>query len=285
MLGKEYTFQQKINELREREKELKCLYRVEEVIQSNPEVDTFFFEIIKRIPTGWQYPEICKAKISFEGSEFKEPGWIETEWSQKADLIVDETVSGKIEIFYTDYRKLIIDSQFLPQEQKLLNTIASRISNYIFNKRLANSIDVLQETIDKHEKESAAILAGHPDSHWVWRKQMAELMAERLDFERFGIKGVYLIGSTKNANAGPASDIDLLVHVSDGNKDHAEFKAWIEGWSMCLSEINYTRTGYKTDGLIDLHLITDEDILKKTSYAVMIGNHTDGASPIKLKEQ
>jgi len=44
-----------------------------------------------------------------------------------------------------------------------------------------------------------------------------------------------------------------------------------------LAEENSQRTGYQTDGLIDLHLITDQDISDKTSFAVMIGAVTDAA--------
>ncbi len=58
----------------------------------------------------------------------------------------------------------------------------------------------------------------------------------------------------------------------------------MEGWSLCLSEMNYLKTGYKTKGLIDLHIVTDEDIRHKTSFGVMIGNHTDGAKPIKVSK-
>ena len=43
---------------------------------------------------------------------------------------------------------------------------------------------------------------------------MAERIAAELDAERFGVKGMYLCGSVKNATAGPGSDIDLLVHFS-----------------------------------------------------------------------
>ena len=43
---------------------------------------------------------------------------------------------------------------------------------------------------------------------------MAERIALELDRERFGVEAVYLFGSVKNATAGPASDIDLLLHVN-----------------------------------------------------------------------
>ncbi len=57
---------------------------------------------------------------------------------------------------------------------------------------------------------------------------------------------------------------------------------WLEGWSLSLSQMNYMRTGIKTDGLLDIHLITDEDIASRTSYAAKIGAVTDAARPLAL---
>ena len=91
------------------------------------------------------------------------------------------------------------------------------------------------------------------------------IIADKLNMARFGVKAIYIIGSTKNATAGPASDIDLLVHFEGDATQQLELKAWIEGWSFCLSEVNFKKTGYKTDGLIDLHIVTDEDIQKPRS--------------------
>jgi pyruvate,water dikinase len=42
--------------------------------------------------------------------------------------------------------------------------------------------------------------------------RMAEHVAARLDPDRFGVVGFYVFGSVKNATAGPASDIDVLIH-------------------------------------------------------------------------
>ena len=54
---------------------------------------------------------------------------------------------------------------------------------------------------------------------------------------------------------------------------------------MCLDEMNYVRTGYRSGGLLDVHLVTDEDIENKTSYAVKIGAVTDAAKELKLAKQ
>jgi len=139
-----------------------------------------------------------------------------------------------------------------------------------------------EELVDEQTAPQNRQLARAKEDHWRWRFQTAEAIASQLNSERFGVKGLYLFGSTKNATAGPQSDIDLLIHFIGDENQRKELLSWLEGWSYSLSEINLRRTGYKTDGLLDINLITDEDIEKRTSYAVKIGAVTDGAFPLPL---
>jgi hypothetical protein len=93
-----------------------------------------------------------------------------------------------------------------------------------------------------------------------------------------------VFGSTKNANAGAGSDIDLLLHVAGTDESRRKaLETWLEGWSLCLGEMNYLRTGYKTHGLLDVHFVTDEDIARQTSYAAKIGAVTDAARPLPIR--
>lgn len=142
--------------------------------------------------------------------------------------------------------------------------------------------DPSTRVIESREVKETAPRAS--DDFWRWRYHMAERIAGRLDPERFGVKGFYLFGSTKNATAGPGSDIDLLIHFDGTDARKKELNAWLEGWSLTLAELNFQRTGYKSDGLLDVHLVTDEDIKRKTSYAVKIGAVTDAARPLPMGE-
>jgi len=135
----------------------------------------------------------------------------------------------------------------------------------------------LPEPVGKKEAQ-----AKPGEEFWNWRYYMAEKIASHLDPGRFGVKGIYLFGSTKNATAGPGSDIDLLVHFTGTGAQRQDLLSWLEGWSLTLAEINYQRTGYKSDGLLDVHLVSDEDIANKTSYAVKIGAITDAARPLPM---
>jgi len=124
---------------------------------------------------------------------------------------------------------------------------------------------------------------GHPENYWRWRYRMAEQIAFQLDPEEFGVEGIYVFGSTKNGTAGPASDIDMLIHFRGTASQRKDLVHWFEGWSLCLDEINYLRTGYRSGGLLDFHIITDEDVAKKTSYASKINAVTDAARPLKIR--
>jgi DNA polymerase sigma len=129
-----------------------------------------------------------------------------------------------------------------------------------------------------------SLLAYESDEHWKWRYLVAEKIADLADFDRFGIQAIYLIGSTKNACAGPASDIDLMVHFRGNEGQKQEFQAWIEGWGLGLAELNYHKTGYSVQGsLIDCHILTDDEILKNSSYASMIGSLTNSAKLLRSK--
>ena len=66
-------------------------------------------------------------------------------------------------------------------------------------------------------EQAEAFEDGHPENYWRWRYRMAEQIASHLDADRFGVAGFYLFGSTKNGTAGPASDIDVLVHFKGTN--------------------------------------------------------------------
>jgi pyruvate,water dikinase len=119
--------------------------------------------------------------------------------------------------------------------------------------------------------------------YWQWRMNIATMIASKLDPQRFGIKAMYIFGSTKNATAGPGSDIDLIIHLEDGDSSRRKMlETWFEGWNYAISEINYQRTGYKTENILDIHYVTDEDIKNKSSFAVKIGAVTDPARPLRL---
>ena len=119
---------------------------------------------------------------------------------------------------------------------------------------------------------------------WKWRHYMAEKIAASMDLKAHSVKGLYLFGSTSNCTAKLNSDIDLLVHFDGTEAQKQELDTWLKGWSLALSEINYLKTGYQSEGLLDVHYVTDHDIERKDSYAIKINSIYDPAIPLRVRE-
>ncbi len=164
-------------------------------------------------------------------------------------------------------------------------TTEGLVLRVLMNAELNEAVGILSEP-GSETAAPAELVAGEEysiDDSWIWRLKMAEHIASQLDGERFGVEGFYVFGSTKNATAGLKSDIDILIHFRGSESQRKSLEIWLEGWSLCLDEMNYLRTGYRTGGLLDTHIVTDEDISNKTSYAIRIGAVTDAARPLPIK--
>jgi predicted nucleotidyltransferase len=208
---------------------------------------------------------------------------------------------------YPDDAGIIFNEKFFHKAENMLSTA---LPEYEFLSDTLKVIDVKKNTnglnlrilLNAEKDEAVGMLSEaakeiqpsltpvdftvrRPENHWAWRLRMAELIASQLDPDRFGVKGFYVFGSAKNATAGPKSDIDILIHFNGEKKQKEELEHWLEGWSLCLDEMNRLRTGYRTDGILDVHFVTDADIANKTSYAVKIGAVTDAARPFSMRSE
>ena len=208
-------------------------------------------------------------------------------------LYPDDPTTVFNELFFRRSRNVL--QELLPEFAHLAETLrvtdvpletGGLILRVLMNADLDQAVGFLsppQQKIGSIESEAEFIDRG-TNEHWRWRFRMAQRIAADLDPQKFGVKAFYLIGSTKNATAGPASDIDILLHFQGNEEQRKELLLWLEGWSRCLAEINFLRTGYRTDGLLDVHLVTDTDIAERSSFAVKIDAVTDPARKLAMKD-
>ena len=161
-----------------------------------------------------------------------------------------------------------------------------KVVRVLLNAELDEALAVLSQPTASRESgelRERVIIEPRPEEHWRWRMRMAEQIASRIDERRFGVKGFYVFGSTKNATAGPGSDLDVIVHFGGTDEQRAALEVWLEGWSLALAEVNYLRTGYRAERLLDVHFVTDDDLERQTSFAAKIGAITDAARPLPLR--
>lgn len=110
--------------LRERAKELRCLYAVSDIMQ-NPalSLDDMLEAVVKAIPSGWQHASACMARITYGSHVYETPGYAPTPWVQRANFFVKGALAGSIEVAYRENPSEPADA-FLLEEHKLINTIA-----------------------------------------------------------------------------------------------------------------------------------------------------------------
>ncbi len=163
-------------------------------------------------------------------------------------------------------------------------TSGGRALHILMNADLDEAVGILAapegtEEAISFRKEPAARPS---EDHSRWRLRVAQKIAQEISFDRFGVKGFYLFGSTRRGTAGPDADIDIIIHFGGTPKMKADLELWLEGWSRCLSEMNYLRTGYRVERFLDVRFATDEDIARQSSFASKIGAVTDAARFIPL---
>ena len=148
-----------IDDLKERAKELNCLYKVQELLNdSKSTLSDICKEIIETIPPGWQYSDICKAKITYEDLTFQSTDFVNTPWVQSVDIIIQEDVRGQISVYYTEEMPEADEGPFLKEERKLLKTIAEQFGLYVLHNELKEVFQEEKEAKQKHKSEWWIIL-------------------------------------------------------------------------------------------------------------------------------
>lgn len=116
--------------LRERIKELNCLYVVGALSERHPDsIDDLLQDIVNLLPFSWQYPEITCARIMFKEKIFKSKGFKITKWRQSSRLFMYSEPVGEITILYLEERPSADEGPFLKEERALLDALAQRIES------------------------------------------------------------------------------------------------------------------------------------------------------------
>ncbi len=158
------------HELKERVKELNCLYTISSLAQHKElSLNEFLRKAAEAIPPAWQYPEITSARILVEDREFATVGFDKSQWRQACRIISGGVALGEIEVCYSREMPPADDGPFLKEESLLLKAIADLMAEIIENKRsdamimdyqrqlryLASELSIIEE---RERKRIAALL-------------------------------------------------------------------------------------------------------------------------------
>ncbi len=133
-VNQEKLVEKRTHDLGERVKELSAIFAVNEILKDDcRSVKEVFTEIAAVLPPAWQYPELCAARILFDGQVFSTEGYRNGADIQTAQFELQDGRKGTIEVVYLKKMPLAAEGPFLKEERDLINTIAQTITIY-FNK-------------------------------------------------------------------------------------------------------------------------------------------------------
>ena len=116
-------------ELRERVKELTCMYHIANLaVTSSQDLDPFLQQVAERLPAAYLYPEITAARIAHDGRTYATAGFAESPRSQRAEVLVGGLQRGTVEIVYREPRPELDEGPFLAEERRLLDSVAREIA-------------------------------------------------------------------------------------------------------------------------------------------------------------
>ena len=133
--------------LTEREKELECIYLIDEVLQDRQlSLPMALNKIVKILPSGFAQPEACRIQIELHGVHFLLEDFKQAIYLHKTPILLNDRAVGSLEARY-----LITDNEkqydLLQTEVKIMSAVADRISGLALNsqRELNIILDMLQK--------------------------------------------------------------------------------------------------------------------------------------------
>ncbi len=157
VLGVALSHQYAQIELRERIKEITCLYGI---VRLTTKQGCSFPEVIQGItnllPPAWLYPEITCARIVLNGASYETENYRKSPYLQTSDIVVNDEKAGFVEVAYLEQRLTFDEGPFLAEERNLIDSVAREVAIYYERSRAAEEKAALQEQL-RHTDRLATI--------------------------------------------------------------------------------------------------------------------------------
>lgn len=142
--------------LRERIKELTCLYSLAQIAEGRMQLGDILQGVVEHLPPAWQYPEATAARIVYDGCPYIAGDFEKCVDRQSADLVVKQRKRGTIEVGYTREQPELDEGPFLREERSLIDTVACQVANLIERREAAEERRRLQDQL-RHADRLATI--------------------------------------------------------------------------------------------------------------------------------
>jgi signal transduction histidine kinase len=144
-------------DLRERVKELTCLYGIARLAaQSGISLEEVLQGTVELLPPAWLYPEVTHAEMIFDGHSYSTPGFQDGKQKLTADITVGGQRRGMVKVVYGEEKPEFDEGPFYKEERNLIDTVAKEVGVIIKRREAEDDQRRLQEQI-RHADRLATI--------------------------------------------------------------------------------------------------------------------------------
>ena len=178
--------------LRERVKELTCLFSVNHEMQTQQSIETLCYYVIQSLIPAMQFPDIAVPVIELNGERFTTKRYSDgLSHGLHAEIRSGEKALGQLSVYYTE------DKPFqIPEEQDLLNTIGEDLGLWLERKQaeealekernlLRTVIDNLPDTIYAKDTENRYVVCNIAQAHSVAAEITPDDVVGKTDVELY----------------------------------------------------------------------------------------------------
>lgn len=134
--------------LRERVKELSCLYGIAQIAgKPGISLEEILQQIVELLPPAWQYPDILEGRVILDGKVFATAGFWEDGDKQRSEIVVSGNLRGTVEVVYLAAKPELDEGPFLKEERNLIDAIARQVTLIIEQKEMEAEKARLQEQL------------------------------------------------------------------------------------------------------------------------------------------
>jgi PAS domain S-box-containing protein len=194
-----------IAKLKERNKELNCLYTVSRIIQRQQHsLEETLQQVVDILPLAWQDPEHTCARIVFENQAFKSNHFSKTPWHQCCSLQVKGAFAGSIEMYRLEKGLERSNAPFLKEEKELLEVVAGNLGKMIERRRTEEALQKSEQRFRNLVENSIAGISIVQNNRIIYQNREQEKLLGPLPRK-------YILGDFENIHP---NDVDAVMQAS-----------------------------------------------------------------------
>lgn len=206
---------EKDSQLRERVKELNCLYEISKIIEEpGINLDGILKKTATAISKGYSCPEQTACRIILDGKEYLSDGFVPGYRVQDSRLYVEGRDAGAIEVHVSDDALPEKQDPFLEEERQLLNAVAERLGRVI--ERLRK-----EELLRESEARWKFALDNAGDGLWDWNAETNKVF--------FSPKWKEILGYEEKEIGDTLDEWDRRIHPDDKEKCYKDLEDHFNG--------------------------------------------------------